>query len=327
MHLHRFAESRFAKLRFGKSFFFIGIYAYQLAFFSTSKSRLSTMSLIESDPRLPTDCQYMLDALTEEEKETAAKSSHRYFTSGDNRDKHVLATARRHWIAENGNRDKALLKMKATIQYRQDVHIDEIRRCFYERDNPDLHVYRQGLSNHLQTKKTVVRGFDKEGRPLYCVYPRLEMHEGWDAEWYPTTYCAYMLERAIAIAETKNEDKVTVVFDYTGFTLRNSPTSSHVGKFIHQFQNHYPERAHTIYIVNAPVVFRFFWALVRPFIDSVTRKKINFVTGNQQIQATFEAIVDVEDAQPFMLPAGKRTKEVDMDRFLHDIPFHEGYDE
>jgi CRAL/TRIO domain len=37
---------------------------------------------------------------------------------------------------------------------------------------------------------------------------------------------------------------------------------------------HYVERAYKIYVVNAPPWFSFAWAVVSPFIDARTRKKV-----------------------------------------------------
>lgn len=43
--------------------------------------------------------------------------------------------------------------------------------------------------------------------------------------------------------------------------------------------DHYPERLHKVFLVDAPSVFSVLWTLLSPFIDPVTRAKIHFVRG------------------------------------------------
>jgi hypothetical protein len=90
--------------------------------------------------------------------------------------------------------------------------------------------------------------------------------------------------------------------------------------------NHYPERLHRVYLVDAPVLFRAFWALISPFVDPVTKEKFQFVTGESRRQAIFGAALDKDQSLPYQRPDGELTDPLDVDRFLH-LPIDEAYDE
>ena len=56
-------------------------------------------------------------------------------------------------------------------------------------------------------------------------------------------------------------------------------------------QNYYPETLKTLYIINAPWFFNMLWAIVRPFLDTVTANKF-VILGSDYIDKLREAIDD-----------------------------------
>ena len=58
-------------------------------------------------------------------------------------------------------------------------------------------------------------------------------------------------------------------------------------------QDHYPERARVVLIVNAPSFFEWVWLLIKPFINDVTRKKVKIVSSKN----TFECIKEFVDPE------------------------------
>ena len=289
---------------------------------------------------METDIQTMVDQLTIEEQEVAARSSYRYFLASsslakDNDEKEdkeqdrvkaARKVAARHWIAEKGNTKRAFSRLQKTIKYRQEANIDSIRVCF-DPNHPDyaqLSEYRLGLLPHLSSAKVFCRGHDRQNRTIYTVVPRYEMvHEGWTDQWFTPAYCAYSLERALACNELllSSDDKVVAVFDYTGWQLRNAPPIPTTRRFLSTLQSHYPEQIHAVYLVNTPRVFRVFWRLVKPFVEI----PVEFVTGPAECQKAFADTIDPDQAQPFMLPNGQQADPVDTDRYLAEIPFNQPY--
>lgn len=292
-------------------------------------------------------CRRMVASLSDDEKETAARSSYRYFMastsssdgskrpSNEERDGHALATARRHLVAEKGDEQGALKKMKATIKYRVEMNVDAIRRCFHDADaggDADLaDLYketRRGLEDQLLlTKKQYVRGYSKDNRALMT--GRARLYNNWNPEYYMKANI-YTLERAIACTERATngaEEKVVVLFDYNGYTSKNSPPLSLVKNLVFTLRDHWPERLEYVFIVDAPLIFRGFWTLIKPFIDPVTKKKVQFVTGEEQKREVLGQVIDEEEAEPYMLPGGRKVGLLDMERYLREVPYDRAYDE
>ena len=47
-------------------------------------------------------------------------------------------------------------------------------------------------------------------------------------------------------------------------------------------QDNYPEIMSSLFIVNAPFIFKGAWAMLKPFIDEKTRKKISILGSKYQ---------------------------------------------
>jgi len=284
-------------------------------------------------------CQEMVSHLDEGERESAARSSYKYFTASvinddhkptiEERDQAACAMARRHLIAEKGHKVKALRKMKATIQHREEVQIDTIRRCFETDIEGEVYSdFRSSLEEELSTGKMIVRGYDKEKRALFNYFPRLKNSEH-EVNFLRIHY--YMVERAIACTERASngsQEKVIVLVDYGGYKgAIHDPPLKLTKKMVFYLRDHYPERMHRVYLINAPVLFRAFWTLLKPFLDPVTKKKFRFVTGDKERAAFFSDKISADQAMPFTLPDGKMTSPINPEKFFYEIPFDYAYDE
>lgn len=86
-------------------------------------------------------------------------------------------------------------------------------------------------------------------------------------------------------------------------------------------QDHYPERLHKFVLLNAPTVFYVFFKAISPFIDPVTREKINFIKGSPTEQRKqLEAFFDVEVLESGL--GGDLSHEWDAEAyFAEDIAF------
>jgi hypothetical protein len=80
--------------------------------------------------------------------------------------------------------------------------------------------------------------------------------------------------------------------------------------------HHYPERAHRVYWVDAPVIFRCVWAIVKPFLDPVTKAKCVFVTGDEQRAKVFGSILEPDQAMPYQRPDGTMIPPSNMEDFF-----------
>mmetsp|Transcript_35989 Transcript_35989/g.78835 ORF Transcript_35989/g.78835 Transcript_35989/m.78835 type:complete len:326 (+) Transcript_35989:1-978(+) len=285
----------------------------------------------------------MVEALTDEEKEKAARTSYRYFIasissetpppSAAERDRCAKLMARRHLVADKGDRKVALEKMRNTLDYRDKLNVDIIRRCFYYKDEEfanggdqslkEIYEYhREGLRRELSEGKLFVRGRTRGGHPLYCILTH-KFTTGFRAEWY-MKYNIYTLERAIAIAEHETDghvEKVCVVFDFGRYSSKLRPPLGLSKELQFCLRDHYPERVGRVLLIDTPFIFRAFWTLIRPFIDPNTKNKISFISGEEEKRMVVGSIIEEKDAMPFMLPGAKLTNDVDIDAYLHSTPF------
>jgi hypothetical protein len=85
-----------------------------------------------------------------------------------------------------------------------------------------------------------------------------------------------------------------VVCDMKGFKMHwMGSQMGHIQAFIEVAQNHYPERAKAIVVVNAPWLFRATFCVIRGLLDPVTADKV-VVLEKEEIPAYFANILDQE---------------------------------
>ena len=76
-----------------------------------------------------------------------------------------------------------------------------------------------------------------------------------------------------------------------------------------------------MFFIDAPFRFRAFWALVKPFIDPVTKRKIQFISGNAQKHSAFQGFVAPDESMSFMHLNGCRPDEYNIEKWTYMIPF------
>ena len=248
----------------------------------------------------------VLHLLNDNEKEVAARSSYHYlmctcngFKSEENRDRYAKAMIERYIRTEqklhqNRSCDEwevaALTKLRSTLKFRVDNNIDEIRLCFerenipcrYQQREPsdEMKLFshlRDGLTERFSNGASVVRGHSRDGHAIFQNFPRKDT--SWDDEFYIKGNI-YTLERAIASTERRTQgkkDKVIVMYDYNGYTKKNTPPIRLVKKIFTILRKHFPERLEHVYIVDAPIIFMAFWAVIKHFIDPITSKLVSLV--------------------------------------------------
>ncbi|KAF9571512.1 hypothetical protein EC968_000475 [Mortierella alpina] len=128
--------------------------------------------------------------------------------------------------------------------------------------------------------KLYVSGFDMESRPLLYMKPRLENTTASPAQ---IRHVVFHLEVALALMP-EGVQNLCIIIDFAGSSMTKNPGVSVARDILHVLGNHYPERLCRAYIIHAPWFFFPFYKLVSPFIDPVTKAKLNFVDMKKQKQ-------------------------------------------
>jgi len=321
-----------------------------LQFGSVTMAMASQAALKVSPPSTPSavalshDNRPIVDVifkhLDDSEKEQSARaSSYKYMKSltcsAGERDALTKAMIERYLTVEQklGTKKalwegRGLTKLRNTLKFRREMEVDDLRICFDKgKETSKLHTtIRERLEERFASGSSVIQGYSKEGRALFLNFPRLETK--WEAEYYIKGNI-YMLERALACTERKTKGvktKVVMFFDYNQYAMKNSPPPALIRGLLRDLRDHWPERLEHVVLVDTPIFFRAFWAIVKHFIDPVTKDLVQFVTGEEQ-KSWLRELVAADQAMSFMFEGGQETAEVDMKRFFYDVPFDQAYGE
>lgn len=296
-----------------------------------------------SDSDLLSLANKMVESVSEDEKEHAARASFKYLWRSvreelskelrEERDRCATAMALRHLSSKKGNFDVALLKFRNAIKFRRDYDLDGLRLCFHaselkldETTNQKYAIYREHLEDRMSSGRVYVSGYDKCNRAIYTIYAA--RNKDFEREWF-LKESLYNFERAIAATERESggiEDVITIIGNYNGFSSKHSAPMSVSHEFMDCLRQNYPGRVKRVYLLNTPTTFMFFWSLVKPFIASETRKKIQFVNSERQREKEFGDLVASDQAAPWMLSGGKKAREFNANEYLNDTPFNQAFD-
>jgi hypothetical protein len=184
------------------------------------------------------------------------------------------------------------------------------------------------MADETTTGKLYVRGHDAEGRA--CLYMR-PARENTNNEANNMRHLVFQLEKAVACTkEEGRRSKICLIIDYDGFRLRDSPPMSTATHTLEILQRHYPERLYRAYVCNPPWVFSTFWAVIKPFVDPVTKTKICFCSGAKGMQKIAEDMGGMERGKRHLEPCAGGTEDLrdfDGKEYLNlpmDVAFDEG---
>ncbi|KAF9372449.1 hypothetical protein CPB97_001257 [Podila verticillata] len=164
---------------------------------------------------------------------------------------------------------------KWSLQEAKQAVIESIQ--WHESYNP-AKPDREGLWTETSAGKLYVSGFDMESRPLLYMKPRLENTAASPAQ---IRHVCFHLETAIALMP-EGVQNLAILIDFSGSSMRTNPGVAVAREIINVLGSHYPERLGKAYIIHAPWFFFPFYKLISPFIDPVTKSKINFVDMKKQ---------------------------------------------
>mmetsp|Transcript_31886 Transcript_31886/g.79955 ORF Transcript_31886/g.79955 Transcript_31886/m.79955 type:complete len:548 (+) Transcript_31886:173-1816(+) len=144
----------------------------------------------------------------------------------------------------------------------------------------------------IKSRLAYVGGRDKEGHPAIVINvnkfdPKAYPHETF------LRYVVYILEAAIKTMLPPVE-KYTIVSDFTGFKL-SMVDYDLIKMIINTLGDYYPERMGATLLMNYPFSLHAIWAVVKPWIDPVSREKIQFVSKRSKLMEFFNEDELVEE--------------------------------
>lgn len=149
--------------------------------------------------------------------------------------------------------------------------------------DPNEPIYR-ALCPHSNHK------FDRTGRPIYIEKTGLISLPKLLKLLSPAQLIQrHVRQQEIAMKRMREEserrgqlvDKQLIILDLKGLSLLPNQTGINIFKeTVRIDQNYYPETLGHFFIINAPWIFTPLWALLRPWLDPVTRDKFSVLGGN-----------------------------------------------
>lgn len=131
-------------------------------------------------------------------------------------------------------------------------------------------------SESLTGKMRVSPILDRYNRPVLIMHAKYENSSNYDLQ---LRFLVWNIERCMHMMEN-NVGKYAVFINMESFSIWNSPPSKVSKETAKCLSSRYPERLGTALILNAPLYFRVVYKMLSPFIDSRTKSKIKFVTGD-----------------------------------------------
>ncbi|KJE90365.1 hypothetical protein CAOG_01687 [Capsaspora owczarzaki ATCC 30864] len=178
----------------------------------------------------------------------------------------------RYLRARDWDVEKAHQLMLGTLTWREEFKVHEI-------SPEDPLIVEEGL-----TGKTYRHGRDRAGRPIIYMKPRFQNTKNYAEQ---VRYTVHHLEQAMRSMNLhEGVEQMTLLIDFQGYSVMNAPPMSQTKEVMSILLNCYPERLGLALMVDAPFLFNMAYKVVYPFLPTETRKKIHFISGNQQSKAT-----------------------------------------
>ncbi|TXG66473.1 hypothetical protein EZV62_007748 [Acer yangbiense] len=179
--------------------------------------------------------------------------------------------------ARNWNTKKASKMLQDTLRWRMQYKPDKIRWEDIAQEAASVKVYRANYS-------------DKFGRPVLIMRPDCQNTSPIERQ---IKYFVYCMENAIMNLNPGME-QILWLIDFQHWTM-SSLSIRVVRETAHVLQAHYPERLGLAILYNPPKIFKPFWMMVKPFLESKTHKKVMFVYSEDPHSKTImETLFDMD---------------------------------
>ena len=196
--------------------------------------------------------------------------------------------------------EKTMEMFKKFLQWRIDMHVDELRESFE-------------MDNLIEIKKLYPHGYhrtDKLGRPVYIeLYDKTDVNglfkvttEEKMVKYYIKQYerqMKYIFPACSAVVQKPVEQSCTIL-DANGIGIFSlvGPIKGFVKLASDIGQDYYPEMLGKMTIINVGFLFRAIWSMVKSFIDPKTQSKISLLKSSYKDELL--KLIDEEKLPSFL---------------------------
>ncbi|ORY89291.1 CRAL-TRIO domain-containing protein [Leucosporidium creatinivorum] len=138
----------------------------------------------------------------------------------------------------------------------------------------------EGFIKQMEIGKTYTQGTDHYGRPV--IYIHVAKHRTFDQSAKALEDFVLFQMESVRCLFADAVDKVVMVFDMTGFGIRNIDWRC-ILFIVKCLEAYYPESLNVMLIHNAPWVFQGIWKLLGPMLDPVVRNKISMTKSTDDL--------------------------------------------
>eukprot|EP00560_Eucampia_antarctica_P005045 CAMPEP_0197837206 /NCGR_PEP_ID=MMETSP1437-20131217/31448_1 /TAXON_ID=49252 ORGANISM="Eucampia antarctica, Strain CCMP1452" /NCGR_SAMPLE_ID=MMETSP1437 /ASSEMBLY_ACC=CAM_ASM_001096 /LENGTH=333 /DNA_ID=CAMNT_0043444057 /DNA_START=39 /DNA_END=1040 /DNA_ORIENTATION=- len=226
--------------------------------------------------------------------------------------------------AEKGNFEKGKKRFEETLEWRKENKMDEILQAEWAH----FDTVKENWPHYFH-----LRG--KQNEPVYYEMPPKMKLKPMRAAGLKMKdllhHYALVTEFMWQYIESSEEGKSIYVIDLQGmgfwdFAGEIIDFCRKASKFT---QQHYPERAGTIFVINVPTFFQVIYNVMKPMADPVTLEKIKVVSGKEAVQTALREKILIENIPPqyggTSVPLGESPEEKMFKELLdHNNALHNG---
>jgi len=142
----------------------------------------------------------------------------------------------------------------------------------------NLPVDPAGIQAEINSGLAWICGSDKRNRAaIYIDVTHLDKNTR-DLD-RTTKFAVWIISSAITKSQSQGAEQVAFIFDLKGFGIVTMDYAL-VKNLLYLLSNAFPERTALMLMAHSPVVFKSFWAAIRPWIDEGTASKIRFLSND-----------------------------------------------
>lgn len=191
---------------------------------------------------------------------------------------------KRFFVARKKKVDDVLEMMAKNLDWRINSH--QVDRWV---NGGDAEVFFKGNSpqfiDAFKINQAFLRGRDKIGRPIVVIHVKDHLGKNCPEREFEKFICILIEWTRFNLSFLQEGvDKACLLFDMTGFSLKNADFAA-IKFLATAFEANYPECLGAIWIHSAPWVFNAVWKVIRGWLDPVVALKIHFTKTAEDLEA------------------------------------------